>query len=383
MRTNYRLILLGIFLLALFIRLPHLFDKEQGTDESLSIKNAEIAYNIHSVYAIPDFFLHFYQYSPHEVNPPLFFFLIGMSLHLYHSLTTLKILLVTTGILTLLIFYLLARTLFPRNFALFATFFYAINPFHIILSQHIRAYIFLILLFQLFLYSLYQFLIKKKHHSLYFLILTGTAAIYTHYYACLFIASAGLVVLLFSLLTKNRTIFLHYFAANILIGILAIPALLLLKKQATHLYNGQLPLLTPKFILYPLYKLSLAADVSTVLTQFPYLLILFPLSILLALYGIISLYKKDRPLCFFTTINFCFPYLILTLFGFFFPIFLFRYLLFLLPLYILLISFGLWNIPNTLLRNSLCALIILCWLRIILFYYSITTTYHWPLAIAI
>jgi len=138
MQKNHILFLALIIILSLILGLVHLFDKEFGTDEKLSIKNAENFKNFSS-------FKNIHKALGVEVNPPLFFMLLSLNLRIVDSIVILKRTMLFLAILSIMTFYLMTKEIFGGNFALLASFLYTINPMHVVLSQHIRAYILLCL----------------------------------------------------------------------------------------------------------------------------------------------------------------------------------------------------------------------------------------------
>ena len=137
-----------ILVLALGLRLPHLDDRQLGIDEESSIRVAKLIEGSSYSFAYP------YIPLPNEQTPPLFFHLLAITLFIRDSITSMRILMVLIGILSIIIFYILARKIFDEKFALFSMFLYSINPMHLIYSQHLRVYILLTLLFPLSLYFL-------------------------------------------------------------------------------------------------------------------------------------------------------------------------------------------------------------------------------------
>ena len=374
-----RFILFFILILALGLRLPHLLDKEYGTDEEASIYDAKLIKD-----SSP--FTYFFSSIPYELSPPVFFHILALALIAYDSVITLKILMVVFGMLGIIVFYLLAKNLFNERFALFATFLYAVNPMHIIYSQHIRSYIFIFLLYTLSLYFMHKFLFKKDSQSLIYLGITYVLAAYTHYWTMLFMAVGFVTVLLFYYLDKDTKI-KQYIIFGIIIFILAIPALLLLQEQfsihnalgITNLW----PTLTPKIVPYPFWKYSVMTDVSTTLDNFPYLFAMFPILIGISIYGAYLLYKRKKKECIFIVSSLSAPFIIYTSIGFVWPVYSFRYITYLLIPYVLLYSYGLFNVKNKALRIALIITLLAGWTYIIYYYYDISQFYLWSEHIAV
>lgn len=383
MKTRTALFL--ILIIALALRLPHLFDKEFGIDERGTTIEAKIikeSASLKYLYTLPT--------EVNEINPPLFFNVLGLSLYLYDSIATLRIFVLIIGLLSIIMFFLLVKSLFNERMALFSTFLYAITPMHIIYSQHVRVYIFLFLLFTLSMYFLQKFLFYKDSKSLLYLGIIYAVSIYSHYYTMLFMLGNGVTVIIFYYLNRDIKLSRYIYLAFIVL-LLSIPALLLLKFQfQTYMANGGtqwsggiMPILTVKGILYPVYKYSVMADVSTTLKNFPYVFALFPLLIGLSIYGAIKLYKHSIEKFIFICCNMVFPYIFYVIIGFIWPLFSFRYLTFFLPAYVLLFSYGLFNIRNKYLKWILLALLIVGWLIVIFYYYDIIQYRLWGEHIAI
>ena len=252
-----------ILIIALLIRLPHLFDKEKGTDEKLSIRNAEIIKNFN--FSLKDYA----KVMPHEANPPLFFIILAISLIFYNSIVSLKIVVLIISLLSIIAFYILSKEIFGDKFALFSTLLYSLNPIHLILSQHIRTYILLFLLFNLSLYFLYRLLIKGDKKSQVYLIILNIISIYIHYYSVLFIISEVITAIFFYKTIKKDI--KSYIISIIIIGLMAIPAIILLKTQLNYTSGWGLEKVTFLTLGYPLYKFSLMVDVSTIIKKFPYI----------------------------------------------------------------------------------------------------------------
>ena len=299
------------------MRLPNLTDSEYGTDEDLSILDARLIND-------SPFGTYLYKPLPTEVNPPLFFHILALALFVKDSVATLKILMVIIGLLGIMAFYMLAKRLFNEKIALFSTFLYAINPMHIIYSQHIRSYIFLFFLFALSLYFLHKFLFELDSKSLFYLGLIYFLSVYSHYHTMLFMAGGLATVLLFYWQNKNTKL-KDYIILGITIFILAIPSMIFLWQQFSVFSalggTDVWPKLTPTVAFYPLWKYSVMTDVSTTKENFPYLFALFPLLIGFAVYGSFLLYKQHKEEFIFIITNLSVPYITFTIAGTIWPIY--------------------------------------------------------------
>ncbi len=368
-----RIILIFIIVLGLLLRLPHIVDKEKGTDEKLSIRNSREIFQSNP----------FTNPMPPEVNPPLFFVILGIFMRIYDSVILLRTVMVAISIISILVLYLLIKKIWDKKFALFVSLFYAVTPMHIIFAQHIRAYVFLFLLFILSLYFLYDYVIKEKTRSVFVLTVIYIVSIYTHYFSILFILGHIATVGVFYFIKKRINI-KYYLASLAVLVISAIPLLFLIKKQYLPLVtNSPHEALNLLIIPYPFYKMSIMLDLSTAITKFPYLLIIPCLIGVLFFLGILLLWHKDKDRFLFCVINFFVPFLVLGMAGLIVAVYSFRYLVFLLPLLTTIFCFSLYNLKNKKLKWGLIILILVGWAIAIGYYYSIAAIYHWPIDIAL
>ena len=375
MRREY-IFLVILLIIALLFRMPHLFDKELGTDEKLTIRNAQSFKHISSLFNINSVLVG-------DVNPPLFFIILGIPLWIFDSVVTLKIAVVLMGLLGILLFYFFSRLFLGEKKSLLITILYSFNPMQIILSQHLRAYVLLLSLFILSLYFLYKYIYFKEEKYLIYTILVYIVSMYVHYYSILFIGT-GVFTILYNSYLKKIKIEKRLVYYILSFSLLIIPSLLLLKHQISVLFADKTKfIITPEIVPYPLYKMSVMIDYSSVMQSFSFIIILSPIIFLLALYGGFKLFKFDKSKSIFLFINFILPYAILSVAGFFTAVHSFRYLMFLLPLYIFFMGYGIISLKNLWLRYSVYGIIILGWLWIMLYYFSIVSIYHWNNYIAI
>ena len=92
---------------------------------------------------------------------------------------------------------------------------------------------------------------------------------------------------------------LHYFFLIFILTILFIPGVLLfIQKFVEYGIEGGydiLPFINPSITQpYILWKYSVMINISTILSGFPYLILLFPLILGLVVYGAFLLYKENK-----------------------------------------------------------------------------------------
>ncbi len=374
-------LLLGILLLAFVIRLPHLMDKERGTDEKLTLETAEFMRDSFvSWNSFKEVVVNYPYYARAEVNPPLFPLLLGIILALSDSLLVLKLSLVVFGLLSILFLFVFARRIFGEKVACYAAFLYAVNPLHVIFSQHLRSYVFLFVLFNISLVLLYSYCKKPEGRVLAYLGVVFVLAVYTHYFALLFVGAGIVTLFVWNILKKRKVRPLVFLGVLLVVALL--PVAWILKEQLGLYAIGEKELVTLLILPYPIYKFSVGADVSTVIENFPYIFLLFPLVIGLVVYGFVTLVRKRHEDALFLGLNFVLPYSVLALVGIFITVYSFRYLMFLLSVWVLLLGYGLVHVGEKVRLGSI-SLIVLGWSIILVYYYSIVTVYHWPFHIAI
>lgn len=363
------IILLVILLIGLTLRLVHINDKASGTDEFYSIKNSRaiIESGLGAVY---DF-----------GNPPLFYFLSGAILTL-NSILILKLMMVLTGILTIILTYIFTLKLLDEKTALVSAFLLAINPMHVSYSQHIRVYILLMLIYLMSTLALYNLIKNKDNKNLAIIVITYIIAIYLHYFSAIFILAH--IITLFYFSRKDKKLIKRYLLGLIIAGLISLPLVPYFLGQYNHMITqGGLTAIEKLNILhspYSIYKFSSMMDISSTLKLVPYLIITTPLVFLGFLFGSYKMYKKNKKETLFILLNFVLPISILTVVGLFLPIYSFRYLTYLLPLYIIPIAY-----LSKLKKKGLILLMLISilWLLILFQYYLMVTSKEWPVHFAI
>ena len=329
-----------------------------------------------------------------DPTPPAHYFLIAGLKWMNNSVLFLRIVTVLISILTLVIFYFFAKNFFNQKLSLLATLFLAFNPAFFIYSRHLRNYALLTLLFVISLHLFYNFYFRKHDPSLSKLAGTYLAMIYTNLFSFLLILS-HLFFLGVAFIKKQFTFKKIYLWQLVY----AVPALLIFyplfvfKLNYAFVQTGTIKLfpLQIEQIPYPLYKLAVMVDVSTALSQFPWIPIFALLISLLALLGIYSFFKKDYFLGLFVFSSFLGPPLFLLLFNPLielisadhYSLYYFRYFMYLSPLFVLTLVQGISLIKSPLLKRITIAFIAIGWIFIIAYYYSIIRTVDWSRLIAV
>lgn len=369
MNSKYIKLLIVILILALALRLYHLNDKAYGTDENHSINNGKAIFE-KGISGVYDF-----------GNPPLFYIFTGLILYLFNSILILKLIMVLIGIATIVLAYILASKIFNEKIGLITSLLLAVNPMHVLLSQHIRVYILLMLVYLISIWALYNFMIKNDKKYLVLIIVSYTIAFYLHYFSAIFIIAE---IITFLLIQKNKKLIKQYIIGLIIVGLLCSILLPYFLGQYNFMIKqGNLTTLSKVKLLeipYPIYKFSSMMDISSTLSKWPYLIITAPLVIIGFLIGLFKLYKKDKRKTLFISLNLILPIILLAIIGLVSPVYSFRYLTYLLPLYLLPIS----NLINCKKKGLVLLVIILSlWLLILMNYYSIVTIKTWPIDFAI
>ena len=153
--------------------------------------------------------------------PPFYFYIIqiwtrffGLSEFILRSFSAI------CGVLSIYVFYLLAKQFIDKQFALIASTFLTISNFHIYYSQEARPYTLYLFLSILSFLFLYKFHYSNKLKYITFYVLTCTCMLYTHIYA-VFIYVSQLFILFIYLRPFYRVkikdyIFLLFFLPIIL-----------------------------------------------------------------------------------------------------------------------------------------------------------------------
>ena len=368
--------LLLILLLALFLRLYHLDSKAPGTDEHWSLSYVEDTINGK-----------YYENIAQYTYPPIFNYVLGFVLQLTgNSFYALQLLMVLLGVVSIYLLYLLTKYLFTEKIALLTAFLLTINPFHVMYSQHVRSYIFLMVLFLTATILFFKYVKTRKVTHLYWLTLIYVVSFYSHVFTAFYVI-AHFVISLFLYYKKSSKI-KPYLVSIGITTILCAFWLPVLYKQAVAFVPAAatldlLGIHNLYIIPHVFYKFAMTIDVSTVLANFSYLFILFVMISLVFLYGCYALLKKNMVKGIVLTVSLFLPIGILVLISFFSPLYSFRYSVYLFPIYLLLFVQGLEAIQHKILKKSILLLTIITWIYVLFYYYTVSLEPGWNIQIAI
>ncbi len=172
-----------------------------------------------------------------DTMPPLYYFLLHFWQLISHDLWWLRLLSLLFSLGIVLVLYLLVSQLFDRKAGLWAAFFTAISPLQFYHAQDIRMYALLALLQLLYAWFFVRIWMnagRRQSVNWIGLILSGTAAMYTHNLAIFFLAVPDLVLLL----TRKWRLLGKILAAQAVIGAAALPWLLLVPGQIAKIQRS-------------------------------------------------------------------------------------------------------------------------------------------------
>lgn len=367
-RTLFFILFISLVLALLTLKLYGIHTKYPGVDETWTL-----TYGYDAVHG------KLIENAKKDSFPPLYYLLSGIVLSIHNSALALRISTVIISIILLVVFFFFVKTFFSTNHALLFTFLLTLNPMSLIFAQHPRPYTLLMLFFVLSLWFCISIMRFNKKRDYIFLGLVYLVSLYTHYYTAFFIIIQVLFLLIFHYRTKRINLTL-FFSTLTIVAILFSFWLPIFFTQYHSLISQEkisIDTLTLIEIPYPLYKMSLMADISsTLLTTIPLLFGVAILITILFLRGLLTLHKQDTLLSSFFAVNIIGFFFITIILGFFIPIYSFRYLSLLLPLFILYLGIGM-DIKNTYLRNFLFGIIIISWILILIHYFSVSDFPLW------
>lgn len=360
---NKTLILLIV--IALVLRLYQLADHYPGIDESLTF---DIAVDLQGE-----------GYGFGYFHPPLFFIL--MNALSGWGVFFPRLLMVVFSILTMVVAYMLAKDIFDERTGIVVAALLAFNPMSLVYAQHARPYAILMFLYMASLFFLHRLIARFEKRQAFFLAATYIAAIYIHFISVFFIAGQFLTVMAIYFLGRKRlldiNIGMRWFLLSIAIaGLSLLP--LIYNISGSYSSYSQTPKvwfgdISPGGIIYPFYKFSVMSNISATV-NFPYVLFLFPLIGILFIYGMIRMIRERVTFAFLAS-NFFLVFIIYLLFSLYIPIYYFRYLSYLLPLFLIFVARGI-DLEKKRFQVIL-ALILISWVLVDLYYYSVSLTEGW------
>ncbi len=172
-----------------------------------------------------------------DTMPPLYYFLLHFWLQVSRELWWLRLLSLLFSLGIVLVLYFLVKQLANRKAALWAAFFAAISPLQFYHAQDIRMYALLALLqllYAWFFIRLWMNAGRRQVINWVGLILSGTAAMYTHNLAIFFLVVPDIVLLI----KRNLRFLGKLMASQVIIGLAALPWLLLVPGQIAKIQRA-------------------------------------------------------------------------------------------------------------------------------------------------
>ncbi len=225
MKRFERYWLVGILLLAAILRSLAIATRSIQYDDAFSI--------FLSGRSIPEIM----QGTAADTMPPLYYLLLHFWLLVSHHLWWLRLVSLLLSLGIVLVLYLLVRQLFDKKAGLWAAFFAAISPLQYYHAQDIRMYAllaFLQLLHAWFFLRIWMNAGRRQSLNWIGMVLSGTAAMYTHNLAIFFLIVPDLVLLI----KRNGRLLARILAAQVVIGIAALPWLILVPGQIAKIQRA-------------------------------------------------------------------------------------------------------------------------------------------------
>jgi len=304
------------------------------------------------------------RYLLYDSSPPLYYLLLRAWLHLGESEGAVRALSMVMGVAAVPVCYLLGRELFDRRVGIAASFFLAINPFHIYYSQETRypaLLVFLVLCSTLFLARAYR---TKRFADYAGYVLFSAAALLTHYYAgfVIFGQAAYFAVKRF----REPDQMIRYVFCLVCVGLIFLAWTPMLGLQ---LDRGQparefLPVRAELFITavffliggseWGLPQLPLTFIGPESPHYIPIALLMLAPPLILFAFGLFAKQPEDRPFG-LARVLLILPLLAVVLLALKMPLFRPKYLLPLLPFFLVVLSAGLFRLAS---RNRAAAILL-------------------------
>lgn len=365
-----------ILAIALLLRSYKLNEKEQGTDEKWTFIMTE--------QILDGTFL---QKAGTHANAPFFYLLLAPFWFISNkSIITLRILVVILGLTSIILTFLLAKKIFNEKIALLSSLLLTFSPFHLMYSQHLRAYILIMVLFLISTLLIIKYIESKNSKLFIPLTIIYIIAFYSHLFSAFFILSQ-FISLFFLKFFKISNIKLK---PAIISGIITCISWLFwipifLKQFQFSIMEGgfKITKLNPLHIPYVFYKYAVAMDFSYAIKRYIYVILLALILVLIALFAYYKLFKESKKYFMILFNSLFLPIMLMAFTGIFFPIYSFRYVSYLIPIFILALAKGFFYIKNKNIRYALLILAIIIWLIILRVYWSVFTQYKWGYEFAI
>ncbi|MEK6861014.1 MAG: glycosyltransferase family 39 protein [Nanoarchaeota archaeon] len=366
-----------VLAIALLLRSYKLNEKEQGTDEKWTFIMTE--------QILDGTFL---QEAGSRAHVPFFYALLAPFWLLSNkSVMVLRILVVLFGLISIVLTFILAKRIFNEKIALLSSFLLAFSPFHLMYSQHLRAYIFIMILFLISILLVIKYIETKNSKLFIPLTITYIIAFYSHLFAAFFIISQFITLFALKFL-KLKEINLKPIIISGIITFISwlfwIP--IFIKQFQFNIIEGgikTISTLNPIHVPYTFYKYAVAMDFSYAVKNHIYVIILALILVLLVLYSFYKIFKESKRYFIILFGSLFLPVLLLAFIGIFFPVYSFRYFSYLIPIFMLALAKGINDIKNKSLKYTLLALTLIIWLIILKVYWSVFTQFKWGYEFAI
>ncbi len=349
-RSSKYFFLLGILFIGIVLRNIYLNQHDIWFDEAFSYFVAKSS--LHDILVA----------ASADNHPPLYELMLHFWIRIFGTTAiAMRSLSLTTGILSLPIFYLLTKKLVGKKNALIALSIFTLSPLMIYYSAETRMYSLFVLLTLLTVLFFLSVIKKQTIINTFSFILFFTLALYAHYYALLFYIP-------FTVFTLKHT-GIHQLR---LFLFLIIPLLLFVPSIKIYFSNPHpgfistdtiiaLPATLASFILSGTGIVTLRAFFGASMPLWIKLLFSFTVVffLLLGLKGFQYSFKSENGK-FIIFLSFL-PLLFMAFLNFLIPVFSVRSTIFLAPFFYILVAIGIYNLPNKLhviILTSICLLLI-------------------------
>ncbi len=213
-KVNFNFVLLGILLVAGFLRFYHLEFQGAWIDEIHTLKQAD-----------PDLtFKEFHKVIMEREGIPHFYFLIVrfFGIIFTHSLFSIRLVSVLCGILSVYFIYLLGKELKDKNTGYIAAILLTIHPFHIEHSQEGRSYLLLVLFIIIAFYRLILFFKNVNFKNAILLGLFLGLITHAHPIGIVNIISIYVIIAIYFFFIKSKKEKINFFKLSFLSGIVTL-----------------------------------------------------------------------------------------------------------------------------------------------------------------
>jgi len=347
---------MAIIVVAILLRANGLEDKALGVDEKNTYtKSVDDALNL--------------QHS----HPPVYFWILGLFLKINNSYLTIRIVHVILGVFSVIVTYLLAKQFFKTRVALLTAFMLAILPIHVMYSQQPRQSILLMILVPLSLYFIKRYIDTGDLRFISYTVITHCITFVMYYFVPVYALPQYLYLCYVERGERLRKI-TYRFAW---FGALVILLLPLIYVQFTNAVGeGILPPISVQTILYLFYKFAIMVNLHVVLPEFPILLIIPVVTVILMIVAFYKLWRDHKETFVFFMFNFWGPFVVVLVLGLHTVFWEHRYLVFNVPLYAMLLAYGTYS-KRKVWMYIMLAILSIAWTFILVYYYTINPIPEW------